>query len=356
MTADQYSREYRLRKQAEWQMLHGSLSHLREREDSYIAVAAAVPLQMANQIRETRRDMRAVEEELLTLHDHSINEAGHRLYWQAYDAEIKGDVTEAVKLYKEAAREGYVDANPALRSLRYRVKANRRANMGPGSPWLTAIIGQSGSRFWLSLLVLVGAGVMVMLFIRASLASQAGTIASATATPTVTVVIVVVPTATTPTAATQAVVELPTPTETSEAQAPPVEATSTPEPTPTLTPTLTLPLRAAPRIIGPRNDLVWQGGAVVFEFEEMGLAEDELYCVDTLRGFDQTNTENWSYRPAGSKSPSIPVEANVFEVAESQGMRCIVWSAAIGKDSCDLLVSEKTSSRIIGLPEPCQFN
>lgn len=82
---------------------------------------------------------------------------------------------------------------------------------------------------------------------------------------------------------------------------------------------------------------------------------DELYCLNRMRGYDITNTENWSHEPRGSKKPAVAVEANVFRVARAQGMRCIVWSAAIGQGSCDNIISESTEERVIGLPRPCDF-
>jgi hypothetical protein len=101
--------------------------------------------------------------------------------------------------------------------------------------------------------------------------------------------------------------------------------------------------------------MVWLDGALVFEFETMDLAEDELYCLNTLRGFDKNNAENWSFPPTGNKEPAIPVDANVIRVAKAQDMRCIVWSAGIGKGSCETLISQRTEERIIGLPQPCNF-
>jgi hypothetical protein len=127
------------------------------------------------------------------------------------------------------------------------------------------------------------------------------------------------------------------------------------ETSPTDTPTPAPTLRPALRIVGPTNNLVWLDGAVVFEFGTVDLAFDELYCLTTLRGFDQTNTENWSFPPTGSKEPAIAIEANVFRVAKAQDMRCIVWSAGIGKGSCENIISHSTEERVIGLPQPCKF-
>jgi hypothetical protein len=142
-----------------------------------------------------------------------------------------------------------------------------------------------------------------------------------------------------------------TPTET---LAPTVTDTPRPAPTeaetPTLTPVPSPMLRAAPRILEPKDGLVWGDGAVVFEFAKQDLAYDELYCLNTLKGYDKTNTENWSFPSVSSKVPSIPIEANVFRVAKVQGIRCIIWSASIGKGSCENIASESTEERTIGLP------
>ncbi|MCB0155371.1 MAG: hypothetical protein KDF65_11300, partial [Anaerolineae bacterium] len=140
-------------------------------------------------------------------------------------------------------------------------------------------------------------------------------------------------------------------------------ATATPLPTATATaipptplPTSTSILRAPPSIIGPQDGLVWGDGAVVFEFENLGLAENEIYCLNTLRGYDQTLTENWSYPPVGSKTPRIPIETNVFRTAKAQDIQCIVWSAYIGRGTCDTVISQKSKQRVIGMPQTCQVN
>jgi hypothetical protein len=112
-------------------------------------------------------------------------------------------------------------------------------------------------------------------------------------------------------------------------------------------------LRSAPVIIGPDNGLVWKDGTIVFEFENLNLAEGELYCLDTLRGYNQTLTENWSYPGVGSKIPRIPIEANVFRVAAAQNIHCIIWSAYIGQDTCENIISERSEEYVIGLPRPC---
>ena len=170
-----------------------------------------------------------------------------------------------------------------------------------------------------------------------------------TATFTPPAVILIVPETLTPTP-TEVPTSTPTVPPTSPPPATPTQAiapTSTPSPMPTL--------RPAPRVLEPKNGLVWLDGTIVFEFAQMDLAYDELYCLNTLRGFDKTLTENWSFPATGSKKPSISIEANVFRVAKVQGMQCIVWSAAIGKENCDNIISQSSEERVIGLPRPCEF-
>ena len=68
-------------------------------------------------------------------------------------------------------------------------------------------------------------------------------------------------------------------------------------PPPTVTPT-ELAEKIAPLVIGPKDGLVWGDGAIVFEFEDMNIPEDELYCLNTrCSGYDNTLTENWSHPP-----------------------------------------------------------
>jgi hypothetical protein len=93
----------------------------------------------------------------------------------------------------------------------------------------------------------------------------------------------------------------------------------------------------------------------VFEFEPAGLGHDDLYCLNTLKGFDQTNTENWSYQAVGSKFPSIAIEAHVFRIARAQGITCVLWSANIAHNTCDNVISYNTETRVIGLPGPCKL-
>jgi hypothetical protein len=101
---------------------------------------------------------------------------------------------------------------------------------------------------------------------------------------------------------------------------------------------------------------VWGDGSIVFEFVDVKLADDELYCLNRMKGYDITNTENWSHEPRGNNLPSIAIEPNVFRVAKAQGMRCILWSAALGKATCENIISENTEERVIALPGPCNFD
>jgi len=353
--ADILSREQRLRKQAELQSLYSTLASLREREASYIETAATLPALVLNQIRETRQQIELIEDELSALDDASPGPPAQKFYRQGFTAELDGDFSEAIKQYKSAARHAHPDANAAIRSLRYFIKTQK--NRPPRDQmWLppsketasnnTVFIG-------LSVVLLL---VLALIFIfRGQTTAQpedsVGVAPPSTATPSPTHTSTPLPLAT-PTLT-------PTPT---QAQSSPTLApvlptpTATASPTPSSTPTVTPTLRAAPRIIGPKDGLVWGDGAIVFEFENQDLAYDELYCLNTLRGYDINNTENWSFPTIGSKIPAIPIEANAFHVAKSQGIRCVVWAAYIGKNSCDVAISQQTAERVIGLPRPCDFD
>jgi hypothetical protein len=102
--------------------------------------------------------------------------------------------------------------------------------------------------------------------------------------------------------------------------------------------------------------MVWKDGAIVFEFEDADLFFNELYCLNSMKGYNETNTENWSHPAVGRKQPSIPIEASVFRIAKSQGIDCITWSASIGVDSCDNIISENTPTQVIGLPRVCKID
>jgi hypothetical protein len=301
---------------------------------------------LVNQINELRQDIVRVERELADLGDEAVAAPGAQLYREALAAELAGDTRQALNLYKKAARHTHPDANAALRSLRYRA-AKKPASGHPGA---AKVDGQAGSRLWLGM----GAGLIVVLVVILAfgrpLPAPSSPVAAigATATTTATQIILIIPHTATPTPTdTPLAAPTPAPTQT------PIP-TATPEP-PTATPTSIPALRPAPKVIGPKDGLVWQDGAIVFEFEDLHLAYNELYCLNTMRGYDKTNTENWSHPSIGRKDPYIPVEANVFRIAKQQGIRCVVWTASIGVDSCDYIISENTPKRVIGLPQVCDF-
>ena len=351
---DVNSREQRLRKEAELQSRSGHLANLREREASYIQAAAVVPELLHNQINEVRHEIQRVERELQALQDNSMELPGRRLYWEGFAAESAGELSKALKLYKDASRYAYADAGPAIRSVRYRMKSPRgRATTG-SSVWTSVPTQSTRNRLLIGLILFLILVLLVAFVITGYLPSRseraAGETVTATPTspPTPPAVILIVPDTSTPT-----VTDTSTPTPTVAPSRRLASATSLP--TETSIPTIVVTLRPAPRVLEPKNGLTWGDGAVVFEFEQLNLAYDELYCVNTLRGFDKTNTENWSYPAVGSKEPRIPIEANVFRVARSQGMKCIVWTAGIGKGSCENLVSQLSDERMIGLPQPCKF-
>jgi hypothetical protein len=353
MAADIHSREQRLRKQAELQSLYLNLANLREREASYIAASAAIPELLVNQINEQRQKIQGVEDELLALADDPGQSPtpGRPLYREALEAELSGDLEKAQKLYRSAARASHPDGDAAGRSVRYRIRISKSRPVAAGQSWGVA----SGSRNrWLIAVALILILVLLVIFVMNGISSRSSQQVTSieptvTATSTPPEVILIVPD--TPTAA---LTNTPLPTETSTNTPQPTPAeedealpTSTPAPSPTLGP--------APRILEPKDGLVWLDGAIVFELAEMDLAYDELYCLNTLRGYDQTLTENWSFPPTGSKKRSIVIEANVFRVAKAQEIECIVWSAAIGKETCENIISQSTEERVIGLPRPCDF-
>jgi hypothetical protein len=352
MATDVHSREQRLRKQAELQSLHLNLANLRKQEATYIEASAGLPELLVHQINDLRHVIRDVEDELLALNDESIQTPARQFYREAFEAELADDYDKAIKLYKNASHCNHPDAGVAIRSVRYARKLARNKAAGGGRAWTsTASVNQSRYRLIIglaALLLLIVAGIFLVWGRPFSTSPEAAVI-EPTATPTPPAVILIIPDTATP---------LPSATSTSTLTPVPTDTprsvlsigtlpTETPAPTPTLKP--------APRIVGPSDDMVWLDGAIVFEFETMDLAEDELYCLNTLRGFDKNNAENWSFPPTGNKEPAIPVDANVIRVAKAQDMRCIVWSAGIGKGSCETLISQRTEERIIGLPQPCNF-
>jgi len=353
MAADIHSREQRLRKQAELQSLHLNLANLREREASYIAASAAIPELLVNQINDQRQQIQRVEDELLALGEEPAQPPGRQLYREAHEAELAGDFDRALKLYKSAARSSHPAADAAGRSVRYRLKSSKSKAAAAGQSWPPS--AQSRNR-WLvalaALLILVLIGILIANGF-SSVTSEEAVAVEPAATPTQTPlppeVILIVPETPTP-EPTGPTVPTATPTPLVLPTSTPVifvTATPTPSPMPTL--------RPAPRVLEPKDGLVWLDGTIVFEFAELDLAYDELFCLNTMRGYDNTLTENWSSPPVGNNRPTIPIEANVFRVAKTQGMKCIVWSAAIGKNSCDNIISQSTEERVIGLPRPCDF-
>lgn len=354
MANDILSREQRIRKKAELQSLYTTLASYRDRESSYIEASAAIPEVLANQIREIRQNIVAIESELFAPSEATSERRALAFYKEALEADLAGDFSKALRLYKSAGRYGHSDANAAARSARYALK---RAKSKPARTFMPAPANPARTR------LLTGLGVLALIMLAAgfmlrgrfwgqpSSVVAGGPPTVAAPSPTAVVIAPDTPTPTpaaTPTdtplppTATPAFSTLPTPT---------LAPTSTPSSTTTPAPTLKPP----PKIIEPKNDLVWGDGAIVFEFVDQKLNSDELYCLNRMRGYDITNTENWSHEPRGSKKPSVAVEANVFRVARAQGMRCIVWSAAIGQGSCDNIISESTEERVIGLPRPCDF-
>jgi hypothetical protein len=354
MAADVHSREQRLRKQAELQRHYLNLANLRKQEASYIEVSASIPELLLNQINEVRRKIKSVEDELLGLSDESIRSPGRQFYTEAFEAELSGNIDKAIKLYRNAARHNHPDAGPALRSLRYYLKLTKNKITATTKAWMPPVSTQSRNRLLLGLAVgsvVVLAGIFI---VQSYFLVPPEVMASPTATFTPATVVLIIPATATPTFT---LTPLPTASPTPSATSTPLPTLTQPVATVIVTATRTPvpPLRAAPKIVGPENYLVWLDGAIVFEFEEMGLAGDELYCLNTLRGYDKTNTENWSFPPTGNKRPMIPVDANVIRVAKTQGMQCIVWSASIGKGSCENIISKSSEERIIGLPQPCDF-
>ncbi len=325
-------REHRLRIQAELQNLITELQHQRQREAEHLKSVSGVPQFTKDKIHELRRRIIQLEDELQA----DEKSPAQRWYREGFAAELRGDAKKAIKLYKQAARKKYPDADAALRSMRYNARANKAGWLiGLG---ILAAIAIAAFIFW-------------RLFAPTSETPVAGEI---TFTP-----VAVLPTAKiatrTPTSPPPTNTPRPTASSTpapiAPTPAPPLIATEVVQPvaTPTETPTL----QPAPKLIGPPDNLVWQGGAVVFEFEAMDLNNGELYCLDALRGFDRSGAENWSYPPRASKTPAIPVDANVFSVAKTQGMQCVTWQAYIGQTTCQTRTSNLTTRRVIGLPDPC---
>jgi hypothetical protein len=347
MATYEHSREQRLRKQAELQSLYTNLVNLREREASYIEASMTIPERLVSQIKEVRQEVIKVERELLALGDETLEMPARQFYREAFEAESAEDLPKAIKLYKRASRHAHPDAGAALRSIRYFIKTGKAP---ADTIWTPASLSQSRSRLWIGLTVGLVIALMAIFAFNSRFPTQSPPAAAVepTATPTPPAVILIIP-------------DTPTPTPTMiPTDTPAPIATDTPPPTPTEaepteTPTAIPTLRSPPKIIGPKDGLVWKEGTIVFEFEDFHLGYDELYCLNTLRGFDETATENWSHPSIGSKIPSIPIEASVFKIAKIQGIQCVVWSAYIGAGSCDNVISESTAERVIGMPQVCDF-
>jgi hypothetical protein len=349
------SREQRLRKQAELQSLYLALANLRDREATFIEAQAAIPELTIKQINETRHKIENVESELFPADEETPEALGRQFYREAFGAELTGDFPKAIKLYKSAARYAQADADASIRHLRYLIKYTKKSLVG-GKTWLPPAGDQSGRRFFLGLAAIL---VFIMIFVffldeqSPTEPQQANAVENnSMVTLTPPIVKLIIPDTATPIPTFTPTV---TPLLTNTPEPVPVIVASLETPTLSSTPTPTVMLRPAPKLIGPRDGLVWNDGAIVFEFENLDLAENELYCVNTLRGYDLTNTENWSYPPTGNKEPFVPIQAHVFRIAKGQDIRCIVWSAAIGQGSCENIISETTAERVIGLPRPCEF-
>ena len=325
-------REHRLRIQAELQNLITELQHQRQREAEHLKSVSGVPQFTKDKIHKLRRRIIQLEDELQA----GKKSPAQQWYREGFAAELRGDAKKAIKLYKQAARKKYPDADAALYCMKCYANTNKKS-------WL------------------IGAAILLVVVLAAFVAWQFSTTPSET--PAVKQ-ITFTPLASAPAAkiATRTPTSPPptntprptassTPAPIAPTPAPPLTATEVVQPlaTPTETPTL----QPAPKLIGPPDNLVWQGGAVVFEFEAMDLNNGELYCLDALRGFDRSGAENWSYPPRASKTPAIPVDANVFSVAKTQGMQCVTWQAYIGQTTCQTRTSNLTTRRVIGLPDPC---
>lgn len=355
------TREQRIRLESERLQLYNTLTNLRDRERTYIDAGAAIPKLSTNQTDDIRHRIDSVENALLAAQTgDSPDILAHRYYKQAFEAELAGQIDEALKLYKKAARYDHKDADPAIRSLRHRQKqlqaeAEAAQTILPASPL-------ESRRRWLiglAAILLVCTPLAILATNRQSWFNSPAVLAPQTTltplgTPTSVLVQLITP-GLPPLLPTFTATPIPPPTDTPAPVATFAPPTATPTITETLTPTPTptIPLRPPPRVIGPRDNLVWNDGAIVFEFEPLSLADDELYCLDTLRGYDGTDTENWSYPPTGSKKPFIAIQANVLAVARAQGIQCVAWSAGIGQETCSNIISELTPQRIIGLPRPC---
>jgi hypothetical protein len=325
---------------------------LRDREGTFIEAQAAIPELLIRQINQIRSTIETIENELFTTQEETPEAIARQFYWEAFQSELAGDLSKATKLYRSAGRYAHSDANAALRHVRYLMRSAQKDDAAVVKTWAPTSAGRLSRGYLLALLVaLMIIVILIVLLGGRSPAEPQQAIAieitpMATATPPL--VKLIIPATATPIPSATAI-PTPSPTNIPLPSPSPTRLIETPTPTPTI---MLLP---APKMIGPRDGLVWNDGAIVFEFEPLDLADDELYCLNTLRGYDITNTENWSFPPAGNTESFIPIQAHVFRIAKVQDVRCVVWSAAIGKGSCENIISESTAERSIGLPTPCEF-
>ncbi|NEP84767.1 MAG: hypothetical protein F6K39_45690, partial [Okeania sp. SIO3B3] len=208
--ANLHSREQRLRKQAEITSLYINLDNLRRQESSYIRASAAIPELLSNQIRDTRRRLQTVEQELAQLENKPMVTPGADLYQQGFEAELANDINKAVKFYRQATRNDHPDADDALRSLRYRARPKSKAVWFP-------VDNRTNQRVWMGATLLIVVLLIVGGITANRLAARRDAVTAATATPTPPNVVLIIPNTSTPTPT-----RLPLPTD-----------------TPTLTPTAT---------------------------------------------------------------------------------------------------------------------
>ena len=314
-------------------------------EASYIKNSIEVPALLLTQVNKIRQEIMVVISALVALKDKTVQSPGFHFYRQAVEEELAGNLAKAAKLYHRAAQHNHPDGRAAVQSVRYRLKISNNGGWAAGLSWPPGA------------LLLISLGAVLIFAVAANSILLGRTPKQEPAAINIEVAI-----RSTPTLIILAALNTPTPTSTATpvATLSPTPATPTTTPvssptplTPTSPPTPTPALGTAPKIIGPPDGLVWKDGAIVFEFEKLNLAHDELYCLETLRGYDQTLTEMWSFPPVGDTKPAIPIKADVFHIAKAQGIQCVVWSAYLGRGSCETIISHRTETRIIGLPRPC---
>jgi hypothetical protein len=153
MAAGVYAREQRLRKQAELQSLKTNLVNLREQEESYVNAQAVIPVRLTEQITKIRQEIEAVEDELVTLGDETIESPAQRFYREAFAAELAQEFDKALKLYKNAARQGHVEANTAIRSLRYLLRTSKNKDASLTMAWASIARTRPKTRFPLAVII-----------------------------------------------------------------------------------------------------------------------------------------------------------------------------------------------------------